>query len=327
MDLSNPPAYAHPHRRRLTSTRRSSGNRPKLPLALSSHRGPMPRDTNAFSYQMEHIDVWLMPENVYKALPDDLRARIKNLQQSGAALNTALQRLDGLREQLSPSAINDTSATTENLSEAQMPLTVVNGKLYEYQARRRASENDKEKYDCVPIPPEYRSFGSTNDMVFSSDQNTPNTNVTGCSSPTSLGLSPHPDSPAPFDIGEPTLSRQSSNKMAGPPENAQIGQYWAQLVHFREMDIVRLRHSIRPIDIEFNILGRPSPPSSPTAFAGSPAKSVAVDDPQQSAIDFAFQVWWPEKKAMAESLIEKCKAIDAHVQPTLSCWSDVPPAV
>lgn len=325
--VASPLPYGHPRRR--SSTRRSSGA--QLPLALISPRGPMPRDDNAFCFQRDHINEWLMPESVYNALPEDLKAKIKNMQQSGAAVITSLERLEKLRKDLPPAVIkedDETGATTGNVSEPTIPLTMANAKLYEYQASRRGSESAKEKYDCIPIPPEYRSFGSACDTVFSSDQNTPDTNVTGCPSPMSLGESTQPDSPAPLDIGQPTLSRHPSSNVSGPPENAQIGQYWAQLVHLRDTDVVRLRHSLRLVDIELSILkgSYASSPSSPTYSPRSPTDSMVIDTAQSSEINIASQVWWPEKKALAQALVEKCSRIDSHIKPTLG-WTDVLSAV
>ncbi|KAE9974938.1 hypothetical protein BLS_008613 [Venturia inaequalis] len=301
--------------RRRSSARRSSGA--QLPAALNSPRGPMPRDDNAFCYQSDHIQEWLLPEGVFEALPEDLQAKVKNMQQSGAAVVTSLERVEKMRKELPPSAIKEDE---ETVCEQPVPLTEVNGKLYELQASLRASESAKEEYDCVPIPLEYRSFSSASDTVFSSDQNTPDTNVTGCPSPMSLDQSTRPDSPAPLDTGRSKLSRQSSNTVALPPDNPQIGQYWAQLVHLRAQDVVRLRHSMRLVDIELSILKGSFASRSPTSSPGSPAYIMVIDPLQPSVIDSVFQEWWSEKKALAHSLMEKCGRIDPHIKPNLG-WS------
>lgn len=277
----------------------------------------MPRDDNAFCYQSHHINEWLLPEGVFEGLPEDLQARVKNMQQSGAAVITSLERVEKMRKELPPSAIKEDD---ETVCEQPVPLTEVNGKLYELQASRRASESVKEEYDCIPIPLEYRSFSSASDTVFSSSQNTPDTNVTGCPSPMSLEQSVQPGSPAPLDIGQSKLSRQPSNTVAVPPDNPQIGQYWAQLVHLREQDVVRLRHSVRLVDIELSVLKGSFAHRSPTSSPGSPVDSAVIDPLQSSEIDPAFQNWWSEKKALAHSLVEKCGRVDPHIKPNLG-WS------
>ncbi|TID14523.1 hypothetical protein E2P81_ATG08475 [Venturia nashicola] len=312
MVASPPPGFSA---RRRSSSRRSSGA--QLPAALNSTRGPMPRDDNAFCYQKEHIKKWLMPEGLYDTLQEDLQTRVKNLQQSGAAVMTSLERVEKMRKELPPSSIKEDD---EPVCEQPVPLGEVNGKLYELQASRRASESGKEEYDCIPIPLEYRSFGSFSDTVFSSDYNTPDTNVTGCPSPMSLDHSTQPDSPAPLDIGQSRLSRQPSNSVAAPPDNQQTGQYWNQLVHLREQDVVRLRHSVRLVDIELNILKGSFGSRSPNSPPVSPAANVVIDPLQSSDMDIVFQEWWSEKKALAHSLVEKCGRIDPHIKPNLG-WS------
>jgi hypothetical protein len=311
--------------RRRASTRRSSG---ALPPALDSPRTAMPRDDNAFSFRQKHLDDWLMPESVWVTLPEQLKLKVMNMQRSGAAVCTSLERLDELGDEIPVINEDDETDSDEPIGSMadKASQDFINARLAEVQAQRRASETaparkeEKEKFDCSPIPPEYRSFGSileNGDTAFSSNLNTPHTNVTSCPSPLHLSQSPELMSPAPLDIGQ--TSRRSSNAMEGPPRDAQTGHYLAQLDQLRKQDIVRLRHSVRAVETELSFLSKSfSPTSSP--------ESTAVDNaqPAESNIDVAFQVWWPEKKELALSLEKKCRFIEPGLKYNLG-WSDAIP--
>lgn len=279
----------------------------------------MPRDDNAFTYQKDHLTIWLMPDSAWKTLPEDLKNRIKAFQHSGAAVLTSLERLDGLRAALPPN-IPEVDEV-DDIKPVSMPVTMEDKTSQDHvvaalEVEKQRRESAKEKFDYCPVPLEHRSFGSTtiDDTAFPSDRTTPYTNVTSCPSPLSLmGHSPQPVSPNPLDIGR--ASRCSSIAKVGPPMNAQIGHYYAQLVHLRETDSVRLRHNVRNVDLEIAIHKNSF---SPTASA----ETIAIDSALPTELDIVLQVWWPEKKALAETLWETCNNVDAHVKPNLG-WSDV----
>jgi hypothetical protein len=313
----------HLQGRRRGSSRWSSGIGPTLPLALESPRTAMPRDDNAFSFRSKYLNDWLMPESLWAMLPAELKTKIKNLQHSGAAVLTSFERLDQLAQEL-PEVIHEDEQTDNEESISSMAdktsQDFINAKLVQIQSQRRASETSRneEKFDCSPIPPEYRSFGAkSGNTAFSSDLTTPYTNVTSCPSPLNLSQSPEPVPPTPLDLGQ--TSRRSSNAMSamtGPPRNAQTGHYLAQLDHLRKQDVVRLRHNIYAVETELRILSKPlSPVSSPESTA------VNNTQPAMSDIDIAFQVWWPEKKALARSLEQKSEFIEPGLKYSLG-WGD-----
>jgi len=292
----------------------------------------MPRDDNAFSFRKKHLEDWLMPQSVWDSIPEHLKSKVKNMQHSGAAVLTSFERLDELAKDVAQ-VINedDETETQSEISIASMAdktsQDIINAKLVELQFRRASEasftrKEEKEKFDCSPIPPEYRSFGSTvdTDTVFSSDLNTPRTNVTDCPSPLYLSQpqSPALVSPVPLDIGLGlTLTRRSSNLVAEPPRNAQTGHYLAQLDHLRKEDVVRLRHAVRAVETEMSLLSKAmSSTSSP--------ENTAIDMQPATDVDIAFQAWWPEKKALALSLEEKSRSTEPGLKYNLG-WSDAIP--
>jgi hypothetical protein len=308
-------AVGSPHLqgRRRASTRRSSG---ALPPALDSPRTSMPRDDNAFTFRREHLDDWSMPDSLWIMLPAELKTKVKNLQHSGAAVQTSFARLEELAHDL-PEVIHEDEETDKDKSmtslagKTSQDFIDLNAKLVQVQYQRRASETSRmeEKFDCSPIPPEYRATSGieTASTSFSSEMTT-RTNSTSCPSPFDLSHphSPEPMSPTPLDLG--TTSRRNSNatsNMTAPPRNAPLGHYLAQLHHLRTEDVVRLRHAMYAVETELLVLSKPLSPTSSL-------ESTAINTTQthMSDINAAFEDWWPEKKALAISLDQKSKSIE-----------------
>jgi phosphoenolpyruvate synthase/pyruvate phosphate dikinase len=95
-----------------------------------------------------------------------------------------------------------------------------------------------------------------------------------------------------------------------PRDPASI-RYYAELEHLRKIALVRLRHSTRPVDVEWCVVKH------------EPPFTASKDDATHKQLKNRFEQWWMEKKQQVAKLDEQGKELCTGVYFSLG-WSDTP---
>ena len=210
---------AFPQQRR-GSSRRASGSSsysiPKSP-GFDSPRTLCPKDSDAFSYDPNHLRAWYIPNELWEPLPVQMQDRLVAVQHSGAAVLTGFERLARHEE-----------GTTDrpSLSDSQT--------LRDIQALQAASSPSFFQSPISSSP----TSSMTSSPALSAFGNS------GHISPMSLSSEIHP----PQEIGVIGRPRQRSFSTPMEPRDA---YYTMELSHLRTESLVRLRHAALKVDSEW----------------------------------------------------------------------------
>ncbi|KIW00683.1 uncharacterized protein PV09_07867 [Verruconis gallopava] len=135
-----------------------------------------------------------------------------------------------------------------------------------------------------------------------------------------IGIAKHSlarrDSDLPSGPSRTPSSRRSSHSVKHDvPRDPASTQYYAELEHLRKSCLVRLRHSARPVDIEWGLAKREPPFRPSTADPNALAAATLLRE--------RFEHWWLEKKRLIAELDEAGKDLCIGIHFSLG-WSDTP---
>jgi hypothetical protein len=214
-----------------------------------------------------------MPNSLWEKLPEDIQSSVAAMQHAGAAINTAFERIEKLKEELGDQ-INDNDNNTDDTPRTPSLTSLP---LLSYAASSgAASPNEAPEMPSTPISHLDLSQIEEKTAV-----------LQWPTSPILLGM----------------MSRRNSLvSVITPPTHPRVAQWRAETSHLREECLVRLRHAFRKVDLEWHAL----------LHDYNTGREAPSNWDEWTATSLDFESWMQAKKAVLKAMEEKSKAL-GHV--------------